>query len=305
MAPTDSPGPDDPAKESTMASGRGLWRAASALCALALGALGCDLIQSAQARRVLAASILATPDYDFTQAVLSLDAGLAVPDGGLPADVGQLEVGGQTVVQAFFGDAPTNSASQSKGILGATVTLEYSGRKLTIPDTGGGTYSLTSLQEKALAFASGADYKLTVASGSESYSATVKAPTSDDSAIEDFHVVAGKPIEIAAGQDLRLTRRATDRVAFTMVMSIDPSGRASKTYTDLPEKAVDLLDLVLNDAKWRQKVITIPGAAAFPAANTYYLVTVTAVDKGSTSSNLFTASTFLAGTPDVGLVKTK
>lgn len=285
----------------------GLWRAALSLGLLALGGLGCDFIQSAQAKRVLAASILATPDYDFTQAVLSADAGFTIPDGGLPSgDGGLLKVSGQTVVQAFFGDAPTSSTSQPKGIAGANVSLEYSGKKIALPDTGGGNYLVTSLQEKGLTYASGADYKLTVASGGETYTATVKAPTSDDSTIEEFHVIPGRPIEIDPGRDLQLTRRATDRIALTTVFAIDlAGGGATKTYWDMPEKAVDLLDLILNDAKWRQKVITIPGKTAFPTANTYYLVTVTAVDRGSTSTNLFTTSVFLAGTPDVGLVKTK
>ncbi len=284
-----------------MASRRGLWRAALALVALAFVALGCSLLQSAQASRVLAASLLATPEYDFTQAVLSLDAGIAVPDGGF------LKVSGQTVVQAFFGDAPTSSTSQPKGITGATVSLAYAGKSLALPDIGGGNYLLKSVDAPSLTYASGADYKLTITSSSQTYTATVTAPTSDDSTIETFHILPSQPpIEIAAGQDLELTRKSTDRVAFTTVLAIDLStGSAAQTYSDLPESSVNLLDLILNDAKWRQKVITLPGATAFPRANTYYLVTVTAVDTGSTSSNLFTTSVFLAGTPDLGLVKTK
>ena len=279
---------------------RQLGRPAIAIGLLALGAFGCDLIQSAQANRVLAASLLATPEYDFTQTVLDADAGLAVGDGGL------LKLSGQTVVQVFFGEAPKSTTSQPKGVAGAQVTLEYSGKSFTLKDNGAGNYGLTSVDDAKLVYASGARYKLAISSGSDTFTATVTGPSSDDSTIEDFHVApAGTPIDVTPGHDLKLTRLATDRVAFTTVIPINSGSSSQPTYTDLPTKAVDLVDLILNDAKWKQKVITIPGSSAFPTADTFYVVNVTAVEKGSTSNNLFTTSVFLAGTPDVGLVKTK
>jgi len=58
---------------------------------------------------------------------------------------------------------------------------------------------------------------------------------------------------------------------------------------------------VANDAKWKQKQITVKGSA-FPTAG-YYLISVTSLAKGSPSDNLFTASVFLAGTADMGLAR--
>lgn len=275
-----------------------LWRALIALSPLALLCLfACDLLESAKADKVLAASLLASPDYDFSEAVQP------PADAGLPSiDAGFAKVPALTVAQVFFADRdPTNPKQAPTGVAGARVDLAFAGHTYALKDKGGGNYSLTTLEAPDFKYVEQAEYKLTVVSGGETYTATVTGPRAER--IEQFHANPPAPIEIAANTPVQLTRSSTDNIAFTTVF---PAGQSTgaPTYTDAPSTARDLLDLLIDDGKWRQKTITVP-ATAFKEADTFYVVNVSAVEKGSTSSNLFTASVLMVGIGDLGVVKTK
>ncbi len=262
---------------------------------------GCSLLDSAQADKVFAATLLATPSYDLKP---------LLPDAGgyvLPFDAGAppTAIPAQTMAQVFFGQRNTDPSKEPQGIAGATVKLTYQGKSFTLPDRGNGNYSLTSVEDGTLQYQDGKDgvlYEITVDSGGATYTAKVIGPVAEH--IEQFAVLNGLPLAHTEDSALKLTRSGTENVAFTTVVPVTTSGLGDPTYTDLPTKTMDLLDLIANDSLWKQKVITLP-ATAFPEPGTFYAVTIAAVQRGETSSNLFTTSAFLVGKADLGLVKTK
>ncbi len=280
-------------------------RIAIALAALgACGLWGCGLFDSVQATKVMAASILATPEYDMAKLASGFDAGIAYDGGMTLPDGGSGTVPSQTVAEVFFGERNASDPSKApSGIAGATVKLSIGSKTLQLADKGNGNYSLTSIENSQLAYVSGVDYDITVTYGGANYTATVKGPAEEK--IEQFHT-GSATLEVTANSPLQLTRTSTDNVAFTSVFPTDQQqGQTTQpTWTNVPTKPIDLFDLVANDAKWRMKVITVDGSA-FPKPQGYYVVSVAAVSRGHTSDNLFTTSIFLAGTADLGLVKTK
>lgn len=279
-----------------------LTRTLSALAPLALlGTWACGLFDSLQSDKVLAATVLATPSYSLSSllpdASFPFDAGgFALPDAGLPS------LPSQTVAEIFFGQRNSDPTKDPKGVAGAQVKLSVAGRAFALEDRGSGSYGLNTQQDPAFVLVGGARYELTVTHEGETYTAEVDGPAEE--LIEQFRVLGDKPLPHAAHTPLQLTRTGTENVAFTSVIPVTASGEGKPTWTNMPSKPLDLLDLIANDAPWKTKVITIP-AEAFPQAGTEYAVVVAAVRKGSTSDNLFTASALLVGRADVGRVRTK
>jgi hypothetical protein len=286
-------------------------RALVAITLLAGGTWGCGLIKSAESDKVLAATVLATPNYDFS--FLLPDASLpSLPfDAGIPTFTPALP--SETVAQVFFGQRASDPTAQPTGIAGASVKLSINGTSFDIADQGQGNYSLTSLDNSAFVYQPNVTYEITVTNGSDTFTGSVTGPDKDP--IEQFAAQAaahpGVPMTQQTNAPLLLTRTNAEDVAFTTVFPVALAGQGQPTYTDMPTTPLDLLDLIANDGPWRTKVITIPGAndpagrtAAFPYAGTYYAVTVVAVKKGSTSNNLFTASAFLVGKADMYVVVT-
>ncbi|MBI5547129.1 MAG: hypothetical protein HY901_24880 [Deltaproteobacteria bacterium] len=275
----------------------------AALPLLWLGSWGCGLFESAQSDKVLAATVLATPAYDFSALVpdasFPFDSGVPLPsvDAGFATTLPS-----QTVAQVFFGQRNEDPTKQPAGLAGASVKLAINGKVFDLKDQSSGSYGLTTVEDPNLVFVPGVPYAVTVVQGGETFTATVQGPAEDH--IEQFRVQAGRPLDHGAGQELQLTRSNTENIAFTTVFPLTSSGQGEPTYTNMPSTPLDLLDLIANDAPWKQKIITIPGTA-FPQGATYYVVTIAAVKKGSTSNNLFTTSAFLAGKADMGLVKTR
>lgn len=278
-----------------------------------LGVWGCNLVDSVQADKVLAGTVIATPEADLmfllpdASYTIPFDSGIPIPlpDGGLPIST---KVPSQTVAAIFFGQRAPDYTSQPKGIAGASVTISIDEKTFTLSDQGSGAYGLTSQDDTTFLYKDDAKIKVTVVNAGTTYTATVKAPPRDE--ISQFKAVKPWPLQQAAGQALQLTRGNTDDIAFTTVIEVNENTKLSDinsipaTYTDVPKTAMDLLDLVANDSMWKRKVITIP-SSAFPTANSYYGVLITAVRRGETSSNLFTASALLVGKADLGVVKTR
>ena len=81
--------------------------------------------------------------------------------------------------------------------------------------------------------------------------------------------------------------------------------RGQPTYSNVPTSPLAFLSLVASPASFRTEQVTVPGTA-FPAAASTYLVTFQAVRMGGAQSdNLFVGSALLAGTADVGVVRTQ
>jgi hypothetical protein len=265
----------------------------------------CGLFESVQSSKVLAGSVLSTPEYDLTPTLYSSlgDGGLPVFDGSVPDGGLAPKVPPQVVAQVFFGERNTADLSKPpNGLSGATITLGYAGKSVALTDQGSGNYGITSLENKDFTYVPNTEYKLTIVHQGVTYEGAVTAPAEEK--IAQFHVTPGKPLDIDANADLQLTRTSVDNIGFTTVVPVDSTGKGEPTYTDAPTKPLDLLDLVANDSKWKQKQITIKGTA-FPKPNSFYVINVTAVARGTTSNNLFTTSALLAGTADIGMVKTR
>jgi len=272
----------------------------------ALGLYGCGLINSVQATKALAATVLATPT--FTVSNIGLPVAITVPP--------------QTVAQVFFGKEDSDPTKQPTGLADATVTLGYGGQSFTLPPSAAtaGDYELSTPEDASFNYQEGVHYTLTVTEAGTTYTAEVDGPYPQR--MEQFEAAGDAPLSQKTGQQLLLTRAnvladggfaSLEDVAFVTVMKLDASAinlttqqlnsNIPSTYSNMPQTPLDLLDLIANDSLWKQKIITIPGTA-FPDAATTYLVTIATVRKGSTSDNLFTASGFLVGLADVKLVQT-
>lgn len=310
-------------------------RSLVALGALAIPVLyACGLAQSVQSTKVLAATVIATPEYDLAKLItipdggfkigdasfsfdgsLSFDGSIPFPDGGLKigdASIPFFGDGGfttknppQTIAQVFIGERDASDLKKPPvGIAGAKVTLTIAGgAPFELKEKEKGVYLLTTVENSALQYVADKELVYTVDVKGEKLTAKVIGPKKED--IEQFKVLGGAPLPHEAGKELKLTRASAENIGLTSVFPISSSAEQGKpTYTDAPTKPEDLIDLVANPDKWKQKTITIPGSA-FPQAGTKYLVNVTAVKKGTTSDNLFLGSVFVAGIADLALVQTK
>jgi uncharacterized Zn-binding protein involved in type VI secretion len=103
--------------------------------------------------------------------------------------------------------------------------------------------------------------------------------------------------------------RTGNEIAFYGVWTVsgttfDPGATAN--CSNLPQTAGDLLTLIfVNDAPYRVATFDVPKATCFPAPSAFpgnYVVGLSAVKRGTTSSNLAIYSAALAGTSDAVLV---
>ena len=91
-------------------------------------------------------------------------------------------------------------------------------------------------------------------------------------------------------------------------MTVVPLGsngeKGQATYSNVPTSPVEFLQLAATPALFREARVTIP-ATAFPNPKQTYLVIFQAVRMGGPESdNLFLGSVVLAGTAEVGIVRT-
>lgn len=297
-----------------MLNRRHLTRALVALTALALPVFlaACDLglaeelVEKAQADKLLAASVLATPEYDLSGTIDSY-----LPDGGTQDDAGTSEgdddegmlpqkVPGQVTANVFFAQQSVTEPAP-KGIAKAKVTLSYGGKTFQLEDKGGGNYALTNQDDENFVYQPGTEYVLKLVHEGTTYEARVTSPS--EQKVAEFHATPGKPIEVGVKRTLKLTRENAEDIAFTTVVPMSASGKGEPTWSDFPTDPMQLLELVAADEKWRQSTITVPGEA-FPTGDTVYLISVNTVKKAETSNNLRLGSVMLVGTADIGAAKT-
>ncbi|MFB1479605.1 hypothetical protein [Corallococcus sp. RDP092CA] len=277
----------------------------SALAAVSLlSPLACDLEKTTnqlKADHVMVGTLLATPQVEVSAAAM---AGF---DGGTHGgDV--VTFPGQTAAFVFFG-TKSGENSQPQGLGGATVTLRAgSAAGVPLNSQGGGSYGVTSDSTDDLKYASGATYSFFVEQDGAKYEAQVEdSPTKE--AIPAFHPEEGF-VRLDANTAFAFDRPAPpanqDRtLGFVTVVPLGSNGeKGQSTYSNVPTTPVEFLQLAATPALFREARVTIP-ATAFPNPRQTYLVIFQAVRMGGPESdNLFLGSVVLAGTAEVGVVRT-
>jgi hypothetical protein len=294
----------------------------------------CDAFNHASARaaapHVMVATVLHTPEIDIPLAAIAgldasfpmFDGGIPDFDGGFPFDGGfTFDAGGfnfsldggitipaQTALLAFFG-THTDLNSAPTGEPGALLTAGTSSTTWALKDQGGGTYTLTSVDDATLQYTPHVTWTFAADAGGVTFSGGVDdAPGSEH--IFQLHPDAGY-IELAAGTDYVLTRPdppegQTRDLGFVTVFPVDQQGRQLEpTYTDVPKTPLEFLKLAAAPSSWQTTIITIPGKTAFPNAQENYVILLQTAKLGlGGTDNLFLGSPIIAGAADVGVVKT-
>ncbi|NTX13412.1 hypothetical protein HUA76_21640 [Myxococcus sp. CA056] len=281
----------------------------AAVAALSLAPLACDLEKTGAqltADHVMVGTLLATPEVEISALALAgFDAGTVIPDGG---DV--ISLPAQTAAVVFFG-TKSGENSQPSGVSGATATLQpVGGQATTLTEDGSGSYSRTNVagSDPELAYQSGATYQFIASRNGTRYVGQVDdAPIQE--AITRFHPPEGF-LRHASGTALTFDRAAAAgnkerTLGFVTVVPVSSDGeKGQPTYSNVPTTPVEFLQLVAVPGTYREAQVTIPGTA-FPKANQTYLVIFQAVRLGGAeSNNLFIGSALLAGTADVGIIRT-
>lgn len=283
-----------------------------------LGLVACDLQKignQATARAVAVSTVLSTPAVEIKAGALAgIDASIPTFDAGITIDAGLLEDAGvtippQNVVLVFFGQrqgegldlAPTPTT-------GANVTLtEKGGATWPLTDQGAGNYTLTG--DAGFAYKDNATYTFNIASGGSTYVAEVERVPAQER-IPRFHDAPGY-IEINAGDAVTFLRPEPTsgqqrNLGFINVFPVDKSGsQGNTTYTNIPKTPLAFLKLIVAPDDWLQSSVTIPGTAFPEKDKNYVIILQSAKLGGPKSDNLFSGSAILAGTADVGIVKTR
>lgn len=283
-----------------------LLLSAVAICCVA--PLACDLdktVNQISAETVMVGTLLSTPDVAISPEAV---AGI---DGGVQTDGGQssFTIPGQTGAVVFLGTRKGENATP-EGLTGATVVLQTNGtQKVTLTSDGFGSYSRRDSEDAQVAYQSGATYEFIAERGGEKFVGQVKdAPAKEN--IPALHPSAGV-VRMAANTELAFDRAdppsGQERtLGFVTVVPVSDSGQQGEpTYTNVPKAPLDFLKLVAVPTEWRQKRVAIPGSA-FPMPKQTYMVIFQSVRLGSAQSeNLFLGSALMAGTADVGVVRTQ
>ncbi|NVJ03008.1 hypothetical protein HV824_33530 [Myxococcus sp. AM009] len=276
----------------------------AALAASSLAFLACDLDQLT-AEHVMVGTLLSTPEVEVSASALAgHDAGTFSPDGG---DV--IALPAQTAAILFFGSR-TGEDSQPSGLSGAEFTVQPVGGQATaLTDEGSGNYRRTSVGASDFTYQSGATYQFIANRGGTRYVGQV-----DDAPMKEPIAALHPPegfLRIDASTPLSFDRPAppanTERtLGFVTVVPLSAEGaQGEPTYTNLPSTPVQFLQLVGLPGPYREARVTIP-ATAFPQREQTYLVIFHAVRMGGAESgNLFLGSALLAGTAEVGVVRTR
>jgi hypothetical protein len=280
----------------------------SAFTVCCLAPLACDLEKTANqisADTVMVGTLLSTPDVAISPEAV---AGL---DGGVQSDGGQssFTIPAQTAAVVFLGTRQGEN-STPEGLTGAAVTLQTNGtEKVTLTSDGFGSYSRRNSDDAAVKYQNGATYDFIAERSGEKFVGQVKdAPAKEN--IPALHPAAGV-VRMAANTELAFDRAdppsGQERtLGFVTVVPVSDSGQQGEpTYTNVPKAPLDFLKLAAVPVDWKQKRVVIPGSA-FPMPKQTYMVIFQSVRTGGPQSeNLFLGSALLAGTADVGVVRTQ
>jgi hypothetical protein len=303
-----------------------------ALWAAAMGVVqGCDcnrLSAQVSARKVMVATVLATPQIHLPPEAMagwdgsfpSFDGGFFF-DGGLPFDAGTFDAGGlvfdggltvppQTAVFVFFGERTGEGLTQAPTPVGmAQLTAATALRTWTLrPQTSAGTHALTSLDDDSLSYQPNVTWTFTAMAEGQSFVGDVEdAPPPE--VVSQLHPDAGY-LELQRGTPITLTRPepavGERNLGFVTVFPISRDGsQGPPTYTNVPDEALEFLKLVAAPSEWKQSTVEIPGSAFPDPDRNYVILLQSAKLGGAKSENLFIGSAMIAGTADVGVVKTR
>jgi hypothetical protein len=274
-----------------------------AFAALLAAACGLDnTINQLQSHTEMVGTLLATPPVSFNPA--------SFVDGGAQIDGGTVTIPGQTAAVVYLGTITSLTLSTPPTpITDAQVNLTANGGSpISLPGDAGGTYTQTSVQNSGLQYQSGATYDFNATESSNTYVGEVSQVPQVES-ISAFHPPQGF-ISAAANQPFSFTRPSPPsggyNVGFVTVFPVDDSGhQGNPTYTNAPQTPLDFLKLVAAPGQWQQPSVTVPGTA-FPNSQTTYAIVFESVKNGGPkSNNLFTGSALLAGSADVGILRTQ
>lgn len=274
---------------------------AAACCLLPLG---CDL-DKLTADTVMVGTLLTTPEVRISPAAfLNVDTGTPPQNGE-----GDLVLPAQTAAFVFIGTRDGEGGSP-QGLSGATVTLRpQNGTGVELTPDGSGAYSRSVNGDDSLKYQSGANYQFIAERNGTRYEGRVEnVPPQEKLSV--LHPPEGV-VRLNAGQSLTLERAAPasgqDRtIGFVTVVPLSQNGaRGKPTYSNVPTEPLDFVELVAFPSDWKQARITLP-PEAFPSPQQTYLVTFQSVRSGGAESdNLFLGSALLAGTADVGVIRTR
>ncbi len=284
--------------------------------AVATAVVACDLgktTNQATARAVAVATLLSTPPVDINASTLiQFDASL--PDSGIDAGVlvtdAGLTIPAQTLVTLFFGQRQGDNLDVAPvPTTGAQVRItEVGGQSWPVPEVGAGNYALLG-EDAGFAYKANATYQFVLTHGGQTYTAEVeKTPALER--IAAFHPSTNY-IDLAAGTAFTFTRpdppAGQDRnLGFVTVFPVSDDGQqGSTTYTNLPDTPLKFLKLVVAPMDWKQTTVTVPGTA-FPNPSSWYVIVLQSAKLGGPKSdNLFLGSAIIAGTAEVGVVRTR
>ena len=315
------------------------FRKSACLLALFIAAQGCDCNRTSaqiQARHVMVATVLATPEISFRrEAIAGFDFDASIPffdggfpfafDGGCPFDGGcsfdagnipldfdgeRVSLKPQTALFVFFGQREGDGLTAPPvPVDGAAVKASNGARELMLDSQGSGVHSLTSQDDPTLVYDAGIDWTFTATSSGADFIGVLR-DTPEPERITQLHPPEGY-IDLSAGAQYQLTRAdpepAEQRLlGFVTVLPISASGQqGNPTYTNVPTTPLEFLKLVAAPTEWRSSVVTLPGTA-FPEPDKNYLIVLQSAQLGfASSSNLFIGSAMIAGVADVGIVKTR
>ncbi len=291
----------------------------------------CDLINrtsnQVQAKKVIVGTLLHTPPIQIEPEAVAgfdasfpfLDAGFTF-DGGFPFDAGvflndggaAVTVPAQTIVFAYFGTRNGEGLSQEAptAIEGATMTLTRKGSSaLNLKDSSQGSFGLTSSEEPALTYEAHASYLFTASAEGTTFVGIVE-DVPEEEKVAAFRPGGKSFISLAAGSEFQFARpdppNGKERnLAFVVVVPISREGQQGEpTYTNVPSTPLGYLKLAVAPSDWKTTTVTIPGTA-FPQKDTNYLILLQSAKLGRPDTdNLFIGSAMIAGTADVGVVKT-
>ncbi len=262
----------------------------------------------------MVATVLATPQITIgPDAIAGLDADFPDSgsyDGGFTFDAGTITVPPQALSTMFFGTRQGTSLDvEPKGVEGASATVQAGGGPaMEMIDQMGGNFRLTSLDDGGFSYQPSTSYTFTANWNGQTYVAKIDSSPPLE-AVAEFHPAAGY-IDQPANAPFTFHRpdppSGQERnLGFVVVMPIDrDGGQGSPTYTNVPKTPLGYLKLIVAPADWKTTTVTVP-ATAFPEADKNYVILLQSAKLGGPQSdNLFSGSAILAGTAEIGVVKT-
>ncbi|MFT3836170.1 MAG: hypothetical protein QM723_04120 [Myxococcaceae bacterium] len=268
------------------------------------------------APNVMVATLLATPavtigpgaiaGFDFDAG--GLDASFVL-DSGFSFDAGTITIPPQAAATMFFGKRGANQDVEPTGVEGAMATVQAAGgTAYTMNDQGMGNFSITSLDDGGFSYTQNVAYTFTAVSNGQTFVAKIdNSPPLEE--IPEFHPSAGYIDQQSGSQFVFHRPDPPDgqerNLGFVVVVPVNRDGGTSDpTYTNVPKTPLGFLKLVVAPLEWKATTVTVPGTA-FPAADQNYLILLQSAKLGGPDSeNLFSGSAILAGTADIGVVKT-